>query len=69
MYIESQHNLKKIIDIKPFDNFFMFFFVVFRGAVNMLILDLGNLKVNSEKNKVGGDDKVIDVLLTVAQVC
>lgn len=35
----------------------------------MLILDLGNLKVNSEKNKVGGDDKVIDVLLTVAQVC
>lgn len=54
---------------KPFDLFFMFYFFVFRGAVNMLILDLGNLKVNSEKNKVGGDDKVIDVLLTVAQVC
>lgn len=28
----------------------------------MLILDLGNLKVNSEKNKVGGDDKVINIL-------
>lgn len=39
-----------------------FFFFVFRGAVNMLILDLGNLKVNSEKNKVGGDDKVINIL-------
>lgn len=51
------------MDLKPFDNFFMFFvFFVFRGAVNMLILDLGNLKVNSEKNKVGGDDKVINIL-------
>lgn len=50
------------MDIKPFDNFFMLFFFVFRGAVNMLILDLGNLKVNSEKNKVGGDDKVINIL-------
>lgn len=31
----------------------------------MFIFDFGNFKVNSEKNKVGGDDKVIDVLLIV----
>lgn len=41
----------------------MFYFFVFRGAVNMLVLDLGNLKINSEKNKAGGeDDKVNDIL-------
>lgn len=28
----------------------------------MFIFDLGNFKVNSEKNKVGGDDKVINIL-------
>lgn len=29
----------------------------------MLVLDLGNLKINSEKNKVGGEeDKVIEIL-------
>lgn len=30
--------------------------------MNMLVLDLGNLKINSEKNTIGGEDKVSDIL-------
>ncbi|XP_065940396.1 intermembrane lipid transfer protein VPS13A isoform X3 [Magallana gigas] len=54
----EQHKYTDIrVDLKPSYVIIPHGGIYKKGAVNMLILDLGNLKVNSEKNKVGGDDK------------
>uniref|UniRef100_K1PWM0 Vacuolar protein sorting-associated protein 13C n=1 Tax=Magallana gigas TaxID=29159 RepID=K1PWM0_MAGGI len=58
----EQHKYTDIrVDLKPSYVIIPHGGIYKKGAVNMLILDLGNLKVNSEKNKVGGDDKAMAV--------